>query len=285
MEGVAPGLAARHEASAVGGEEAGRRFRSVGLLGLLVVLLVGAQSVIRVPVERVELAWSMSTVFQVGSLDGPDALGQVAALAFGPAGDLFVLDGSFAQVVVFDTLGHVMRRFGARGDGPAELREPVGWTVDPGGHVWVGDAGSRSLKVFGPEGAHLRTVSFRDRPVPDLRTLTSGEAGAVLVLERPRDAKDKTIALLRVTEDGDIREMRRVSVAFVPRMVRSGRRSFRFIWAPVFTPRTRLAALPDGGWVTAEDATYTLSLVTASGSRGTVRADVSRARVTSTCRS
>ncbi|MXW26043.1 MAG: hypothetical protein F4Z77_07130 [Dehalococcoidia bacterium] len=49
---------------------------------------------------------------------------RVAALAFAPDGELVVLDGGERAVIVLDSVGHEVMRWGRPGEGPGEFKEP-----------------------------------------------------------------------------------------------------------------------------------------------------------------
>jgi hypothetical protein len=85
---------------------------------------------------------SMRRVDSIGSLDGDEALsfGTIHDVAVHGSGGLAVLDFANFEVRLFDSAGTPQGRFGRRGSGPMEFRNPVAiWTLDSG-RVMVVDA-------------------------------------------------------------------------------------------------------------------------------------------------
>lgn len=93
-----------------------------------------------------------------GSADGVagDAFGRIVGVAVGDRGSVFALDAQERQVIVIDSAGTVVSRFGRRGDGPGEFIAPVGIAVH-GGRVRVFDASSWRVSEFSASGELLGT--------------------------------------------------------------------------------------------------------------------------------
>lgn len=100
----------------------------------------------------------------IGGLDaeGPEAFGEVLALAVDAAGRVHVLDGHAREVRVFGPDGRHLRSLGAPGRGPGELAGPIGLAFDAGGRLWVIDPGNGRYMLFGPDG---ELVGERPRPL------------------------------------------------------------------------------------------------------------------------
>jgi DNA-binding beta-propeller fold protein YncE len=84
-------------------------------------------------------------------------LSQLAALAVGPDGNLYVTDPS-QRVTVISPAGTVLRRWGKPGSGPGEFRfSPYAQiAVGPDGDVYVSDSGNARVQVFTPQGRFVR---------------------------------------------------------------------------------------------------------------------------------
>ena len=83
----------------------------------------------------------------------------ISAVAIGAEGEVLVLDGKECRVLVFDTKGKLLRRFGRKGQGPGELSGPIGVAVTPGNEILVDDSLNRRLSYFSRDGKPLRQRS------------------------------------------------------------------------------------------------------------------------------
>lgn len=90
------------------------------------------------------------------------AFADVADIAAGAAGEVYVLDAGDRSVRVFSAAGAPVRRFGREGAGPGEFNLPVSLRVDT--EVAVSDLGQQRMSYFSLDGRHLRTQ--RD-PIPE----------------------------------------------------------------------------------------------------------------------
>jgi hypothetical protein len=72
-----------------------------------------------------------------------------------PAGTLFVVDPSYVQLSVFDSLGTFRRRWGRKGAGPGEYATPysLAWLRDS---LVLLDPGNSRITVYGRDGAWVR---------------------------------------------------------------------------------------------------------------------------------
>ncbi|MGI8747626.1 MAG: protein kinase domain-containing protein [Deinococcus sp.] len=165
---------------------------------------------------------------------GEDELLQPVSLSV--HGDrLFVLDAEAYHVVVFDTEGTFIRRFGGRGAGQGRFEAPKSLAATPGGHVYVLDSGNREVQRFTSGGEYLSRLAFRqDRASETLRPLDGlgvDEHGAVYIMDAAAGKLRKIEAdgtpgltfaletlvgepadapwLLQVTPGGDIYALRR----------------------------------------------------------------------------
>lgn len=109
--------------------------------------------------ESTTVAFVLEERLRLGALDadGPELFGQIAGLALGEDGEVFVLDGQAAEVRVFSEDGTHLRSFGGEGEGPGELSNPSGLAVDSSGTVWVMNWGNARYSGFDPAtGAVVR---------------------------------------------------------------------------------------------------------------------------------
>lgn len=84
------------------------------------------------------------------------------AVAVGPAGDVFVLDGAHNRVLVFGATGAlhgVLAKFGA-----LELDQPVGLRIAADGRLWIADSGQGRIVVAEPDG---ELVEVLELPPPE----------------------------------------------------------------------------------------------------------------------
>lgn len=79
----------------------------------------------------------------------------VADVAAGPSGEVYVLDAGDKAVKVYSQAGRFIRRFGRQGGGPGEFQLPVDMVVDS--LVRVSDLGLQRMTYFTLTGRHVRT--------------------------------------------------------------------------------------------------------------------------------
>lgn len=101
-----------------------------------------------------------------------------------PDGGIVVANAGTSEVMVFDTAGTLVRRFGGEGEGPGELRSIVGIHVCGGDSIAVHSR--LTLHVFERDGTFARRAQFRlgGQPVPVQGV--SGSCGRALVQQRTR---------------------------------------------------------------------------------------------------
>lgn len=81
---------------------------------------------------------------------------RIAAIAVGPGGSVYVLDGGSRSVKVYDAAGRFVRSFGREGRGPGELVRPIGMTLDS--VIRVFDGAQNRAATFSLMGEHRRTA-------------------------------------------------------------------------------------------------------------------------------
>ena len=76
-------------------------------------------------------------------------------LAFGPDGNLYVLDPFNSRIQVFGSDGTYPREWGEPGSGEGQFDEPSGIGIDDAGRVYVAETGNRRLQIFGSDGQFI----------------------------------------------------------------------------------------------------------------------------------
>ena len=154
--------------------------------GPVVELSLPADNVptVQVSTDSAELMSIVEELRLEGSADSPFA--RVAGLAASEDGSLFVVDGGYADVRVYDQKGSLSARFGGRGDGPGELSAPrsIALWRDT---VYILD--NRGVNVFTRTGEFVR----RGRP--------GGKSINGMVLTTLHAADDAVMVALRVRPD------------------------------------------------------------------------------------
>ena len=99
----------------------------------------------------------ISLVATIGSLQEPTtAFGQITDLVVDSAGRIYVLDAENHEIREFAPDGTFRRRFGGRGDGPMEFRNPVALAFTPAGMLAV--ASGRSIKFFDVADSTIKPI-------------------------------------------------------------------------------------------------------------------------------
>lgn len=119
-----------------------------------------------------ELADSTRPLTDHERLYGGAVLGNPTAVAEGPGGEVYVLDGAFKKIVVFSPDGEFLRLFtGGAGEGPGEFGLPVSLSWGPGGDLWIHDLHLQRITRFSPDGRVVATL-----PVPPGHRITKMKA-------------------------------------------------------------------------------------------------------------
>jgi DNA-binding beta-propeller fold protein YncE len=85
------------------------------------------------------------------------------AVAFGPEGDLFVVDQVNARVQVFDPDGEYLDQFGSRGTGFGQFIRPKDVEVDEEGFIYVTDNAFNNVQLFDADFTLLTFVGEAGR--------------------------------------------------------------------------------------------------------------------------
>lgn len=196
---------------------------------------VSAQAVRDLPAADRNIDPRIEELFRVGGADAPDwaSFARVSALAFDPAGNLYIADVRTNTVVLVDRQGRFLRNVGREGDGPGEFRAPSRLAVDRTGRLVVWDLLRDLYQLFAPDGDFL----FAVREAGEL----SGPAGIAFLEDsvlfapaRPFRVNGETVVLT----GGDARPARDIPLYRVPLV--SGRLPRR-IGAAWLEPRPRAA--------------------------------------------
>ncbi|MDE2793647.1 MAG: hypothetical protein OXL34_02410 [Gemmatimonadota bacterium] len=203
------------------------------------------------------VALELDTIYEIGLNEDEHFFGRVTSIGFDASGYLHVLDTDAHEVTSWDGDGRMIRRFGARGDGPGEFRTPWGAYVFRNGTVAVLDVGHRALVTFDPVGEHVGNIRLA-RPVPGNSAVTL----AGLQLVGPHDpwmtsgnTRDNERPVYRFSLENDSLRSELLFVAW-----RSTEDNVSFV------PSLRHAALPDGRIVVADSAVgYRIDIISTEG--------------------
>jgi DNA-binding beta-propeller fold protein YncE len=80
--------------------------------------------------------------------DGSGHFALPKGLAIDPDGHLYVADGRFDVIQLFDTNGNFLMAVGRPGTGPGEFWNLAGLASDAYGNIVVADAGNRRVQVL-----------------------------------------------------------------------------------------------------------------------------------------
>lgn len=113
-----------------------------------------------------DAAWRLGEpALRLGTVEGagPEAFGEIVAVAVGSDGSVYVADGQALEIRGFDAGGRHLFTAGGEGEGPGELRALDGLVVEAGGTIAARDPRLARASRFSAAGAFL--TSFRlDRP-------------------------------------------------------------------------------------------------------------------------
>jgi hypothetical protein len=244
-------------------------------------------SVLNVPIKDALLSGDPSVLYTLSedSLGGPGTLGSVTGVAFDGMERLYVLDAVNARVMVFDSVGRVVRGFGRTGGGPAEFRSPTGIAVARDGRVLVVDEGRQSYVQFDSAGRFEESIPFPPQGAFGAEIRADPRGGWVGVLAelspreqlRPRPnvgsarrpASPAVIARFQPEHsllDTLHQANRGWSEIEVTEAAGAGRYQIRKRGPPRFAPGVHWDILPDGGVAVASEARFRITLIMPDGS-------------------
>lgn len=213
-----------------------------------------------------------------GLVDGPDSLmfARIGGILPTPEGEVWVVDAGASAVRRFALDGSPLGWFGGAGEGPGELQSPCCPGADPGGGVWIRDAGNGRYQRFetGPDGpraaatismAHGAAQLFTRTTIPEPGRLVDvgerpGAAGGAL--ERVRFHRDVEGAALG--EDVIVHPPPEQTGTFSVDVPTDQGRSTYFVHQP-FGPRFLFDSGPLGGWASAVSSRYEVRWVLPDG--------------------
>ena len=262
---------------------------SAALMMLLIVPAVSAQESVELPGRDRAIAPEPVHAYSVGSITGEEweTFGEVSRVAFDGQGNLYVLDRQNFRVVVVDPEGNFVREVGTEGDGPGELRFPMGLVVAPDGGIAIMDMGHQAFVVYDSDGGFVSNAR---------NDFQSGVMGGDIHYH-PRGGAIGTAAGIRMTVNSGRQEISgggSAPVRFVPfagggdpeqlyeawrlpRAAPSGGRSTistggggsfsmrGMSAARAFEPALLTGVLPDGRIVLADSSAYALKLIGGEG--------------------
>lgn len=96
---------------------------------------------------------SAEAVVEIGVIDGPEhfVFGRIVGVAMDPAGHIYVLDEQASNLRVYSASGDFLEVLAREGDGPGEIRGPMGLSVGRDGFLYVRDRNGVSVFAAGPE--------------------------------------------------------------------------------------------------------------------------------------
>ena len=104
-------------------------------------------------------------------------------LALSPLGTLLVVDTGGSRVVELDVQGALVRQYGQRGPGPAQLDQPTEALVDGSGYLYVVDTGNHRVQVLDPAGGYAGEWSIPGSNTVDHSSLAWGPKGEIYLTE------------------------------------------------------------------------------------------------------
>lgn len=125
--------------------------------GIAVDTLNGVVRVVNLassPAVSMRAATLSESPLRIGRVEGdaPDVFGEIAAIAVGPGGEVYVADRAALEVRVFSATGEFLRTFGRQGEGPGEFEAIDGLVANDDGAVFVRDPRLGRVTRFGPDG-------------------------------------------------------------------------------------------------------------------------------------
>ena len=88
----------------------------------------------------------------------PDGyLGMVIAVAADSRDNIYILDYTTQEILVFGAEGDFLRALGGQGQGPGEFRDALGPAVAQGDTLWVADQRAPRYSIFAPDGTFIGT--------------------------------------------------------------------------------------------------------------------------------
>lgn len=120
--------------------------------------------------------YSLTQVFRIGSVDGPDALTALGPTTLLPDGGLAVTQRQDGSIKVFGPGGRLRTTIGRTGRGPGEFRHIAGVGVAGDTALWVSDISNRRLSYFDLRGQLQAEVTWSGLDRTPYRPVLNGTA-------------------------------------------------------------------------------------------------------------
>ncbi|CAH1271090.1 TRIM3 [Branchiostoma lanceolatum] len=101
----------------------------------------------------------------------------VGCIAVDGKGNLLVTDWSINSIYVFDESGDFLFKFGGKGSGEGQLKDPRGICTDTSGHIIVADRRNRRVQIFTRNGEYVRAINVGS----EIQGLAVGPQGQLVV--------------------------------------------------------------------------------------------------------
>lgn len=230
-----------------------------------------------------QLLWSVDTVLVLGeAMAEPEyqfGMPEAAQLAGDGRGHIYIADSEGARVLEYDPDGRHVATYGREGEGPGELKRPLGVSIGPGDTVWVNDPVNRRVTGYPRDDGEPRVVSYTRRDIFPGTQMARQEGGFLL-----------TIRSISVPGEPIPEPLMRTDAALEPLdtlwapppspvdvvQLDMGDRAFVLGLTPEFWPEFEWDALPGpgGGVVVRDSADYVFRIVAGDGTvRRVVRRD------------
>lgn len=263
---------------------------------LLPATFATAQQVIELPGEDRMLEIEVEELYRLGTLAGEDweQFGEVASVAFDPAGNLVVFDSHETTQAIFlvGPDGRLVRRIGGMGEGPGEFGDAFTMTVLSDGRVVVADLARRGYHLFRADGEFDRMVR-----VPGVAALwrlgaIKAQPGAEAIVHVPGQATTlimmgaafsgpivlpTSYSIERTVLSGETAESDTIAEAWLPptgleeedEVTQRNYLNMPYVLLPQFSPRVHWDMLPDGSVAFADSTIWTVKIAEAGS--GVVR--------------
>ena len=118
-----------------------------------------AQTVVENTLESVWTTTAEWTLEEDLRIWGPPRgyLGMVIAVAADARGNIYIMDYTTQEILVFDAGGGFLRTLGGQGQGPGEFRDALGPAIARGDTLWVADQQAPRYSIFAPDGTFIGT--------------------------------------------------------------------------------------------------------------------------------
>jgi hypothetical protein len=116
---------------------------------------------------------------------------------------LYISDISGDKIVVFDTTGHLLYKWGKTGKGPGEFQSPNAISIGPDGQVYVGDSDNNRVQIFTPSGTYLRQFDTNVTQIFDILVTDINNKKRVYIIGR-RSCGSEQCAIHTYDKKGEI---------------------------------------------------------------------------------